>query len=224
MWLRDSPLVSVEHVTIAGARGPDAGRVRAALTDAARDMTTLHVRRDLLLGAVRSYPTVRDVRVDRDLPHGLRITVVGRPAVAALTVGAQKLAVAADGTLLRGSPVPGDVPLVKVALPPAGARLRDPRAELTLATVAAAPSAMRAHVARAYLGRQGLEAELRNGPSVILGDGRRLRAKWVAAARVLGDPGARGAKYVDVRVPERAVAGGLPIPQQQEEGQPSTSG
>jgi len=224
LWLRDSPVVSVSHVEIVGARGPDAARVRGALAAAAKHMTTLHVRRDVLLAAVRSYPTVRDVRTDRDLLHGLRITVIGRPAVAALTVGAERLPVAADGTLLRGSPVPGDVPLVKLAMPPAGKRLRDPRGDRVLATIAAAPAAMRAHVARAYLGRQGLEAALRNGPSVILGDGRRLRAKWVAAARVLGDPGARGARYVDVRVPERAVAGGLPVPAQEQEGQPSTSG
>src|SRR5256885_11903657 len=67
---------------------------------------------------------------------------------------------------------------------------------------------MRAHLARAFVGPQGLEADIRHGPAIILGDGARLRAKWIAAARVLGDPGARGASYVAVRVPERAVAGG----------------
>jgi cell division protein FtsQ len=88
--------------------------------------------------------------------------------------------------------------------------------------VAAAPAAMRAHLGRVFLGRDGLEADLRDGPSVILGDGSRLRAKWIAAGRVLGDPGAKGATYVDVRLPERAVAGGLPEPAAQ--GEPSTTG
>ena len=69
----------------------------------------------------------------------------------------------------------------------------------------------RRDVADAY--RSKLEADIRHGPAIILGDGSRLRAKWIAAARVLGDPGAKGARYVDVRVPERAVAGGLTQPQ-----------
>jgi cell division septal protein FtsQ len=220
LWLRDSALVRVEHVTVVGASGPEAPRVRAALGDAARDMTTLHVRLRALRDAVRSFPTVRDLRVDRDLPHGLKVVILGRPVVAALSSAGARVAVAADGTLLRGSPVPRNVPAVRIAAPPAGARLSDPRAERALALVVAAPKAMRAHVARAFLGDQGLEADLRDGPAVIVGDGRRLRAKWVAAARVLGDPAARGARYVDVRVPERAVAGGL----SEEEGQPSTTG
>ena len=220
LWVRDSTLVRVEHVTVVGAKGPDAPRVRAALVDAARQMTTLHVRLDALRDAVRSFPTVRDVRAERDLPHGLKVIVLGRPAVAALSSAGARVPVAADGTLLRGSPVPGNVPAVRIAAPPAGARLADPRAERELALVLAAPAAMRRHVGRAFLGEQGLEADLRDGPAIIIGDGSRLRAKWVAAARVLSDPGARGARYVDVRVPERAVAGGL----SQEEDQPSTTG
>jgi cell division protein FtsQ len=222
LWLRDSSLVRVENVTVLGAGGPEAPRVRAALTATAKDMTTLHVRVDALREAVQSFPTVKDVRVERDLLHGLKIIVVGRPAVAAIAGAGSRLAVAADGTLLRGAQVPNDVPSLKVAVPPGGPRLADPRAVLALALIAAAPPAMRAHVQRAYMGPEGLEAALRDGPSIIAGDGRRLRAKWVAAARVLSDPGARGARYVDVRVPERAVAGGLPQPAQQV--QPSTTG
>ena len=222
LWLRDSSLVRVEHVTVTGASGPEAPRVREALTQAAREMTTLHVRMDALRDAVHAFPTVKDVRVDRDLLHGLKVIVVGRPAVAALTGAGPRVAVAADGTLLRGAEIPDDVPSLKVDTPPGGPRLAGGHAGLALAMIAAAPAAMRAHVERAYMGREGLEAALRDGPSVIAGDGKRLRAKWIAAARVLGDPGAKGARYVDVRVPERAVAGGLP--QAQEEGQPSTSG
>ena len=110
--------------------------------------------------------------------------------------------------------------MLRVAAPPAGPRLADPRAARTLALVSAAPAAMRAHLAQAFLGPEGLEANVRRGPAIILGDGTRLRAKWVAAARVLGDPRARGASYVDVRVPERAVAGGLGS----DGTQPSTTG
>jgi cell division protein FtsQ len=220
--VRDSSLVRVERVSVAGATGPEGPQVRAALDEAAREMTTLHVRRDALMAAVQRFPTVRGLEIAADLPHGLRITVLRRAPVAALAIGGQRLPVAADGTLLRGVPAPSDVPALKVAAPPAGPKLTDPRAVEALDLVAAAPAAMRDHVSRVYLGRQGLEADLRSGPAVILGDGSRLRAKWIAAARVLGDPGAKGATYVDVRLPERAVAGGLAEPTQP--SQPSTTG
>ena len=52
-------------------------------------------------------------------------------------------------------------------------------------------------------------AELRDGPELIFGDDSRRRAKWTAAARVLADPEAEGAAYVDVRIPGRPAAGGL---------------
>src|SRR4051794_27310753 len=132
LLVRDSALVRVERVTIVGAGGPEGPRVRAALDQAAREMTTLHVRRDALMAAVRRYPTVRGLEVSRDLPHELRITVARRPAVATLAIGSQRLPVAADGTLLRGVPAPDDIPSLKVSAPPAGPTLRDPRASKAL--------------------------------------------------------------------------------------------
>ena len=51
--------------------------------------------------------------------------------------------------------------------------------------------------------------KLRNGPQIIFGDATRIDAKWAAAAAVLADSRAKGATYVDVRLPERPVAGGL---------------
>src|SRR5205823_1367001 len=56
----------------------------------------------------------------------------------------------------------------------------------------------------------GLVAHLDNGPDLYFGAARRLRAKWIAAARVLADYSSRGASYLDVRVPERPAAGGMP--------------
>ena len=70
LWLRDSSLVAVRSVTVTGVSGPDAGQVRAALADAARDMTTLHVKTGELRTAVDPYPTVLDVSTDADFPHG----------------------------------------------------------------------------------------------------------------------------------------------------------
>ncbi|HEV2769641.1 MAG TPA: hypothetical protein VGV40_05590, partial [Solirubrobacteraceae bacterium] len=58
---------------------------------------------------------------------------------------------------------------------------------------------------------RGWAVALRDGPVVHLGSAENLAAKWVSAAAVLGDPSSRGAAYVDVRMPERPVAGGLAL-------------
>ena len=50
---------------------------------------------------------------------------------------------------------------------------------------------------------------LRNGPVLYFGTVQRLTAKWAAIARVLADPDAAGATYLDATVPERVAAGGL---------------
>ena len=62
---------------------------------------------------------------------------------------------------------------------------------------------------RIQLGEQGLTLPLRDGPDVYFGSAGRLRAKWAALAVVLADRSSRGATYIDVRLPERPVAGGL---------------
>ena len=57
---------------------------------------------------------------------------------------------------------------------------------------------------------EGIVVELRDGPELIFGDATRVRAKWIAAVRILADPEAAGASYIDVRLPGRPAAGGLP--------------
>ena len=58
-------------------------------------------------------------------------------------------------------------------------------------------------------GPRGLRLELRDGPDLVFGSASRIRAKWLAASRVLAASSAQGATYVDVRVPEWAAAGGV---------------
>jgi len=52
-------------------------------------------------------------------------------------------------------------------------------------------------------------AALHNGPELVFGTGERARQKWAAAARVLAEISARGAVYLDLRIPGRVAAGGL---------------
>lgn len=208
MWLRDSSFVAVERVTVVGAEGTQAEEVRAALRDAAREMTTLHVREDALAAAVQQYPSVASVRAEADLPHGLRIEVRSRRPVAALDTGRQAIAVASDGTVLTGAGTDG-LPRVKVATPPGGERVRGDAASTLVRLMAAAPAPLRERAERAFLGPAGLTVVLREGPRLRFGQGDRLTAKWAAAARVLADDQAQGASYLDLRLPERPAAGGL---------------
>jgi cell division protein FtsQ len=218
LWLRDSAFFAVERVSVVGASGPDAPKVESALRKVARDMTTLHVDRDKLLQAVEGYPTVDDVDIDRDLPNTVTITVRERRPVAVVSVAGRRVPLTADGRLLKGATAAEDLPALALKDDP-GNSITDERGRRLLALVAAAPQQLRRRTERAYLGRHGLTLRMNKGPSLYFGTGQEIAAKWAAAARVLADPTAEGARYIDVRVPERAAAGGLaaPEPVEQEE-------
>jgi cell division protein FtsQ len=215
LWLRDSSLVAVDRVVVTGVTGPQAAQVRAALESAGRDMTTLHVRHGQLATAVRPFPVVQAVEAHADFPHGLRVVVREHVPVAVLVSGASRVAVAADGTLLRGTPTSG-LPVVAAPAPPPGDVLANRSLKRSVAVLAAAPAALRAHVTRVYAGPRGLTAPLRDGPVLYFGGADRLPAKWAAAVAVLADPSSAGATYLDLRLPERPAAGGIEKPQAQE--------
>jgi cell division protein FtsQ len=206
-WLRDSPLVAVEDVKVTGLTTKDAPRVRAALTSAAHSMTTLHVDQAGLEDAIAAYPVVRTLEVQADFPHGLEIHVVEhRPAA---LVG--DLPVAGDGTILRGLPVEGRLPELDARGKLDGDRLTDPAALHAAHVAGGAPAPLRGRLERIDArAEEGIVVELRDGPELIFGDARHTRAKWTAAVRILADPKAAGASYIDVRLPGRPAAGGLP--------------
>src|SRR5258708_37135257 len=102
LWLRDSSLVVVQQVRVAGLSGATAPEIRSSLGQAARSMTTLHVQIDKLRAAVSSCTGVKNLKVQTQFPHGLRIEVVEQLPVAALDLGGQRLPVAGNGTIVRG--------------------------------------------------------------------------------------------------------------------------
>ena len=50
--------------------------------------------------------------------------------------------------------------------------------------------------------------DMRDGPPLIFGTRDDAASKWAAAARVLAQPSAAGATYLDLRVAGRVAAGG----------------
>jgi cell division protein FtsQ len=210
-WFRDSWLVAVERVTVTGLTREDAPRVRAALSAAARSMTTLHLDGDDLERVVEAYPIVKELELNPDLPHTLRIRVIEHdPAAVAHTDGG-RVAVAGDGTVLQGLAGAGRLPTITAEGTVRGGRLEDPAALAAARLAGAAPAALHGRVDKVRLRkRDGFVVLLRDGPELIFGEATRTRAKWTAAARVLADKTAAGATYVDVRLPGRPAAGGLP--------------
>lgn len=208
LWLRDSPLVAVEHVTVSGESGPDSAQIRTALIGAAHAMTTLDVNTGQLRKAVAAYPQVQDVKVSTDLPHGLHIEVIERTPVGVVLAGGQKVDVAGDGTLMYDVPVSANLPVIPLRVPPGGKQLTDPAGKDEVALLAAAPERLLAKVsAVSTQPTHGLVAQLRGGPSIYFGDASRLAAKWISAEAVLADSGSEGAVYIDVTDPRRPAAG-----------------
>ncbi len=109
-WFRDSSLVEVRDVKVEGVGSSDRGRIVKALSEAGRQMTTLHVQTDRLTSAVRGLPTVASVSADPSFPHGLVIHVNERQPALVAVDGGRQVPVAADGSLLPGIDPSGKLP------------------------------------------------------------------------------------------------------------------
>jgi cell division protein FtsQ len=212
LWLRDSSLVAVSDVEVTGLTTKDGPRIQAMLESVAEDMTTLHVRTDELEEAVSTFPVVGSIHVEPDFPHGLRIEVTERPAAGLVSVDGVPMPVAADGTILRGLRPPEGLPVLPMEKPAAESQVTDPRTLRALLVAGAAPAGFPQRIERlSENAEQGVVVELEEGPEIIFGDADFVDEKWIAAVRVLADTDAAGASYIDVRLPERPVAGGLPV-------------
>jgi cell division protein FtsQ len=210
LWLRDSSLVAVRHVTITGVSGPDAGQIRSVLTLAARNMTTLDVRVGQLRTAVAPYTVVKSLRVSTQFPHGLRIRVLEQLPVAALVAGGRSIAASGDGTVLHDV-ASGSLPAIPVPALPAGSQVTDRAALDALALLAETPRRLLGHIAHVTTSPpHGLVVQLRTGPSLYFGNASDADAKWMAATAVLADPSSDGASYVDVTDPAHPAAGASP--------------
>ena len=214
LWLRDSSLVAVTAVRITGATSSDEPRIRSALESAARDMTTLHVRKEILHDVVDRFPSVKDLHVDTDFPHRMTIEVLEHRPVAALDVDGRRTPVSGGGIVLTGVHADDDLPTIRADQLPQQT-ITDAKTQAALTVAAAAPTQLLERGERLWWGDEGLTMDLRDGPPLFFGNKQDAAAKWAAAARVLAEPDAAGATYLDLRVPGRVAAGGLgPIPQE----------
>lgn len=207
IWVRQSSLVAVNRVSVAGASGPDAAQIRSALISAARDMTTLNVQMRHLRTAVSPYPIVKGLQVSTQFPHGMRIRVIEHVPVAVVQVDGRRTPVAGDGTLLRDVTTNAALPSIGLSVAPGGTHVTG-MAGTEVRMLAAAPFQLLTKVQLASSdSTHGLVVQLRNGPRVYFGGANRLAAKWDAVAAVLTASSSAGAAYIDVSDPARPVAG-----------------
>lgn len=214
-WYRGSSFVKVQRVTVTGLSGPDVPQIRDALRSAALQMTTLDMNIGRLESAVSRYGYVQRLTVSAQGAHGVVIRVTERIPVALVQAGGQQQVVDADGQLLPGSTTHGALPVVPLASAPDGTSISAPGARAAIATLAAAPYALLAHVQRATSGSaHGVGVQLRNGPVVYFGPATQLTRKWTAAVAVLQSKDSVGASYIDVTDPSRPAAGAGVTPNQ----------
>src|SRR4051794_11242918 len=172
LWVRDSGLARVRYVDITGVTTSDGDRIRAALDEAARGMSTLHVREGALLDAARTFPSVAAIRTRADFPHRLVIHVVEQRPVAALDVpGSRRVPVTSAGVLLRGVEADRELPSVQLDRAALGPRVTDRRLLGALAVASAAPGPLLSRADRLDLEDRGVVVTMRDGPDLVFGNG-----------------------------------------------------
>jgi cell division protein FtsQ len=166
-----------------------------------------------LRSRLEALPAVASVTYDRAFPHTLRLTVVPERPVAVLRAGRESWLVSARGRVIARLAHGGEDGLTRVWVPKAthilpGAILPE-REGGTPARALAFAGVLPARIAVASVVHGRLVFKLRFGLELRLGEPTDLRLKLAIARRALRalPPAAR---YLDVSVPGRPVAGTNP--------------
>jgi len=204
--LRDTPLFSVDNVTIVGLSADAVPSVSEQLVAAARRQTTTDFSVGDVRSAVATYTLVRSVRAVTHFPHGVTLFVSERLPVARVAAGRQSVPVAADGSVVTGFSPSVHLASVRARVAPLDGRTRDRFVLVALRVLAAAPAPFLHRVAAVTHPHGSLTVYLHRGPRLIFGDADLPHAKWDAAAAVLAARASRGAIYIDLVLPWRPSA------------------
>ncbi len=209
-WFRTSSFVEVRTVKITGAdQAPD---VDSALRAAADGQSTLHLNGDQLRAAVADNPQVSHIAIATDFPHTLLIDVdIREPVGYVKSAGA---IVAGDGVVLDHSGhAPDGIPAIDADGSGDGSAGSSVGGDaLTVARVlGAAPKQLAEEINGAAADKDyGVTVDFGPGIELRFGDASGAALKWKALSAVLADPKFKGASYLDLSVPDRPVAGGVP--------------
>mgnify|MGYP003451681117 CR=1 FL=1 len=178
-WFRDSSFVDIKKLTVNGVvTNTDEGRqIESAVRLAMDQMTTLHVRQEILDEEMSRFPRVESATIKTPSP---------------------------DSATVLGSP--GDqvdyLPLIEAGDPPEGDRLTG-RALNQALVLGAAPRELKAYVESSKYGPDGVQVRMSNGMTLIFGDATEADEKWRSASTVIADPNVPSTSYVDLTIPRR---------------------
>ncbi len=207
---RETAVFAVRSVEVDGAPPAVARQVRHALRDEL-GASLVRVDLDRARERVARLPTVAAVAFDRAFPHTLRVRVVPERPVAVLRQGASAWLVSARGRVMAALPRRSHLELPRLWLPKGAPVALGGSAPVELAPMLEvvrplARVGLGARVRSVRASASELTLVLRRGLEIRLGDARDARLKLAVAARVLPLVPA-GARYLDVSVPGRPVAG-----------------
>jgi cell division protein FtsQ len=207
---RETPLFAVRSIEISGVRGAAAAHVRAALQPLeGKSLLALHG--EDVADRLAAVPEVQHATYDRAFPNTLRVVVVPERPIAVVRQGASAWLVSMRGRVLRALPRGSHRSLPRIWVPRSadvevGAMLAaDEGGRATRALATARRVGFRGRVQDVLSTDGSLVVTLRAGLQLRLGDRRHLALKLAVAGRLL--PLVRGAKYLDVSLPARPVAG-----------------
>ena len=224
-WLRDSSFVEIRDLQVNGVTTDteEGKQIRSAVEVAAGEMTTLHLKPEVLEEELSRFPRVRSATIEADFPHSATVTVDQRTDGSVFNTGVDELLIATDGAVLgtAGQATEG-LPEIGSGDPPAGDRLEGPTLVQAL-VLGAVPTALRSYVVESDFTKDGVEVTLSNGLVLLFGDASKADQKWRAAASVISDPDLYDAGYVDLSVPRRPAVGGQDLPETVPEALPEVS-
>jgi cell division septal protein FtsQ len=207
--LRDLALVEIRDLEIRGidTSTVEGGQIADAIEVATGEMTTLHIKQDVLDQEMSRFARVESATVKPDFPNGATVTVRQRKDGSIFGEEEDALLIASDGTVL-GSP--GEsvdlLPLIGDGDPPEGNRMEGDALEQAL-VLGAAPTELQTFIDRSDMTPDGVEVTLSNGLVLLFGAPEKSAEKWRAAATVIADPELSDAGYVDLTVPMRPAVG-----------------
>jgi cell division protein FtsQ len=210
---RGTSLFAIDSVQVSGASPDDTRRVERAL-DPLVGESLLSVDAADVDHELAALPDVRVLGIDRAFPRTLRVEVSAERPVAVLRRGADSWLLSERGRVLKA--IPGTAPkrlpriwAARLASTRDGAVVEETevlRPALALGAVLAADRAFLAGVREARVEDEELALVLRSGPEIRLGVLEDMPLKVAVAKSILAtEPGASSG-YIDVSVPERAVA------------------
>jgi len=210
LWFRHSSLVAVNSVKVEGTgNGAMERQLVAALTAAGKKMTTLDVDEGALGDAAKPFPLVESVSASPSFPSGLTVHVTERRPIGLIGSGSGAVALAGDGTILRGLPAEHlHLPALPLSTPPKGPRVAGPMLEQAQ-VLGATPAGLLRYVDHTFNGQSGIDVSLAGGVILRFGDASAAAEKWKAATAVLSDPNLGPLDYVDLSVPNRPAVGGV---------------